>query len=86
MNIISIPNAPTIPNVVVNEALNTDSQKVLFPKKLEKANKFWEKAGIPDHILFADTPSKGTHTTTIFRRKCANIFFNKKLPPQYRSG
>ena len=58
MNSIAIGDTLTISNGVVNERLNEDSQKVLFPKKLEKANKFWKKAGIPDNLLFEDTSQK----------------------------
>jgi DNA-binding XRE family transcriptional regulator len=51
-----------MPNTTINERLNQDSQKVLFPKKLEKANKFLKKAGIPHDIMLSDASKKTMQT------------------------
>jgi DNA-binding XRE family transcriptional regulator len=65
MNEISIVEVPTIHNVTVNERLNQDAQKLLFPKKLAKANTFLKKAGISKDILNNSTTSKVSHTTDV---------------------
>ena len=35
------------PNVTIDKSLNALSNKILFPKKLEKANRFLAKHGAP---------------------------------------
>jgi DNA-binding XRE family transcriptional regulator len=65
MKDISMIDNEIMPNTTINERLNQDSQKVLFPKKLEKANKFLKKAGIPNDILLEDASIKKMQTIDV---------------------
>jgi plasmid maintenance system antidote protein VapI len=65
MKDISMIDNEIMPKATINERLNQDSSKVLFPKKLEKANKFLKKAGIPNDILLEDASKKTMQTIDV---------------------
>jgi DNA-binding XRE family transcriptional regulator len=48
--------AELVPDVVIDESLNRLSKKVLFPKKLQKANEILAKGGLPNGLNVGENP------------------------------
>jgi DNA-binding XRE family transcriptional regulator len=48
--------AELVPDVLIDESLNRLSKKVLFPKKLQKANEILAKGGLPNGLKVGENP------------------------------